>query len=116
MPGVHFHFSSPVFRIPLFSCCVSTLAVVLTSSFRSLLQEINVLPKDLEISSTVGTGLDALGQHQLFDLVQVNNSPDVGCIVRIERDQLKVSCYSWLFLFLFVFFGILGRTLIVVHR
>jgi hypothetical protein len=60
------------------------------------LQEINVLPKDLEISSTVGTGLDALGQYQLFDLVQVNNSPDVGCIVRIERDQLKV-CYSRLY-------------------
>lgn len=68
----------------------SVIACSSSFSFFFSWQEIHVLAKDLEICEIVGTGLDSLGNYQLFDLVQINNSADVGCIVRIERDQLKV--------------------------
>ncbi|EGD79485.1 hypothetical protein PTSG_12984 [Salpingoeca rosetta] len=54
------------------------------------LKEIRVLASDLEMTTTVASGRDVLGQFRLHDLVQFNNANVVGCIIRIENEQLKI--------------------------
>lgn len=50
--------------------------------------EITVFSKDLKMASEIG-GSNILGKYTLHDLVQLN-AQMVGCIVDIEREQVKV--------------------------
>ncbi|XP_063989412.1 transcription elongation factor SPT5-like [Diachasmimorpha longicaudata] len=51
--------------------------------------ELEVLPRDLQLSPDVATGVDRLGQFQWGDLVDVDKQT-VGMIVRLERENFHV--------------------------
>lgn len=51
--------------------------------------QLKVLPKDVQLCPDVATGVDALGQYQYGDLVQLDQQT-VGVIVRLEKDYLQV--------------------------
>eukprot|EP00730_Choanoeca_flexa_P019649 TRINITY_DN9605_c0_g2_i1.p1 TRINITY_DN9605_c0_g2~~TRINITY_DN9605_c0_g2_i1.p1 ORF type:complete len:1060 (+),score=333.57 TRINITY_DN9605_c0_g2_i1:51-3230(+) len=54
------------------------------------MKELKVLARDLEMCASVGTGLDQLGKFSLYDLVQINGAPTVGCIIGIDREELRL--------------------------
>jgi transcription elongation factor SPT5 len=53
------------------------------------LHEVKILPKDCQICSDMATGVDALGQFQLGDLV-ILDAATVGVIVRLEKEYFQV--------------------------
>ena len=53
------------------------------------MKEMKVKAKDVQLAHEVATGLDALGQFELHELVQLDFR-NVACIVRIDRDVLVV--------------------------
>ena len=63
------------------------------------MHELKVLPKDLQLCQDMATGVDAMGQYQWGDLVQLD-SQTVGVIVRLEKENFQVCCWDpiWLFL------------------
>eukprot|EP00045_Choanoeca_perplexa_P014062 m.163477 g.163477 ORF g.163477 m.163477 type:complete len:1063 (-) comp16551_c0_seq4:1121-4309(-) len=54
------------------------------------MKELKVLARDLEMCESVSAGLDSLGQFSLFNLVQINGATTVGCIIGIDREELKI--------------------------
>ncbi|XP_015790153.1 transcription elongation factor SPT5-like [Tetranychus urticae] len=53
------------------------------------MHEIKVLPKDLQLSPDMATGVDSLGQYQWGDLVQLDGQT-VGVIVRLEKENFQI--------------------------
>ncbi|GIL82005.1 hypothetical protein Vretimale_1566 [Volvox reticuliferus] len=52
-------------------------------------EEIKVFARDLTESEMVASGIEMLGEYQLHDLVQINQST-AGVLVRIEKDAARV--------------------------
>ncbi|GLC43354.1 hypothetical protein PLESTB_001336800 [Pleodorina starrii] len=52
-------------------------------------EEIKVFARDLTESEVVASGIEMLGEYQLHDLVQINQS-SAGVIVKIEKDAARV--------------------------
>lgn len=67
------------------SSCVC-VRVVLTC----LCTQLKVLPRDLQLCSETASGVDAGGQHEWGELVQLDPQT-VGVIVRLERETFQVS-------------------------
>lgn len=61
--------------------------VVVFSDFT--MHEIKVLPKDLQLSPDMATGVDSLGHFQWGDLVQLD-AQTVGVIVRLEKENFQI--------------------------
>lgn len=53
------------------------------------MHELEVLPKDVQLSPDMATGVDSLGQYQWGDCVQIDPQT-VGVIVRLERENFHV--------------------------
>lgn len=53
------------------------------------MDELKVLPRDVQVCADVTTGVDSLGQFQYQDLVMLDQQT-AGCIVRLEKDYLEV--------------------------
>merc|ERR550539_1897967 len=53
------------------------------------MHELRVLPRDLQLSTEMATGVDSLGQYQFGDLVQLD-AQTVGVIVQIQREAFQV--------------------------
>ncbi|XP_046987782.1 transcription elongation factor SPT5 [Schistocerca americana] len=53
------------------------------------MHELEVLPKDIQLSPDMATGVDSLGQYQWGDCVQLDPQT-VGVIVRLERENFHV--------------------------
>ena len=53
------------------------------------MHELRVLPRDLQLSTEMATGVDSLGQFQFGDLVQLD-AQTVGVIVQIQRETFQV--------------------------
>ncbi|KJE92244.1 transcription factor Tat-CT1 [Capsaspora owczarzaki ATCC 30864] len=53
------------------------------------MKEMKVFAKDSQIATEVTSGLDKLGQFELYDLVQLDPQT-VACITKIEKDSFKV--------------------------
>lgn len=66
---------------------VSDKVVVLFSDLT--MHELRVLPRDLQLSTEMATGVDSLGQFQFGDLVQLD-AQTVGVIVQIQRETFQV--------------------------
>ena len=66
---------------------VSEKVVVLFSDLT--MHELRVLPRDLQLSTEMATGVDSLGQFQFGDLVQLD-AQTVGVIVQIQRETFQV--------------------------
>lgn len=64
------------------------LRLCLSGSFDWLLQ-LKVLPRDLQLCSETASGVDAGGQHEWGELVQLDPQT-VGVIVRLERETFQV--------------------------
>lgn len=60
--------------LPLVACCV----------------QLKVLPRDLQLCSETASGVDAGGQHEWGELVQLDPQT-VGVIVRLERETFQVG-------------------------
>ena len=52
-------------------------------------QQLEVLPRDLELYSGMATGVDSLGQLQLGDLVQLDPQT-IGVMVRLDRENCQI--------------------------
>lgn len=53
------------------------------------MHELKVLPKDLQLCTDMATGVDALGQFQFGDMVQIDPQT-VGVIVQIQKENFQV--------------------------
>ncbi|KAI1715640.1 early transcription elongation factor of RNA pol II, NGN section domain-containing protein [Ditylenchus destructor] len=53
------------------------------------MDELKVLPKDVQLCADVATGVDSIGQYQYQDLVMLDKET-VGVIVRLEREHVEV--------------------------
>lgn len=62
----------------LFSLCFPLVCV-----------QLKVLPRDLQLCSETASGVDAGGQHEWGELVQLDPQT-VGVIVRLERETFQV--------------------------
>lgn len=51
--------------------------------------QLKVLPRDLQLCSETASGVDAGGQHEWGELVQLDPQT-VGVIVRLERETFQV--------------------------
>lgn len=56
----------------------------------SALPQLKVLPRDLQLCSETASGVDAGGQHEWGELVQLDPQT-VGVIVRLERETFQVG-------------------------
>lgn len=60
-------------------------------------EEIRVFSSDLQDTNEVSTGMDVVGNFQLYDLVMLEQAassltmPSVGVIIKLETDSLQVS-------------------------
>lgn len=52
--------------------------------------QLKVLPRDLQLCSETASGVDAGGQHEWGELVQLDPQT-VGVIVRLERETFQVA-------------------------
>lgn len=52
--------------------------------------QLKVLPRDLQLCSETASGVDAGGQHEWGELVQLDPQT-VGVIVRLERETFQVK-------------------------
>lgn len=52
--------------------------------------QLKVLPRDLQLCSETASGVDAGGQHEWGELVQLDPQT-VGVIVRLERETFQVG-------------------------
>lgn len=57
---------------------------------RSRPLQLKVLPRDLQLCSETASGVDAGGQHEWGELVQLDPQT-VGVIVRLERETFQVG-------------------------
>lgn len=57
------------------------------------IEELKVLPKDLQLCADITTGVDSAGHFQYQDLVMID-SDTVGVIVRLERENVEVLTSS----------------------
>lgn len=57
--------------------------------FLYLSPQLKVLPRDLQLCSETASGVDAGGQHEWGELVQLDPQT-VGVIVRLERETFQV--------------------------
>lgn len=55
--------------------------------------QLKVLPRDLQLCSETASGVDAGGQHEWGELVQLDPQT-VGVIVRLERETFQVMSSS----------------------
>ena len=55
--------------------------------------QLKVLPRDLQLCSETASGVDAGGQHEWGELVQLDPQT-VGVIVRLERETFQVIVCS----------------------
>lgn len=55
--------------------------------------QLKVLPRDLQLCSETASGVDAGGQHEWGELVQLDPQT-VGVIVRLERETFQVVSSS----------------------
>lgn len=55
--------------------------------------QLKVLPRDLQLCSETASGVDAGGQHEWGELVQLDPQT-VGVIVRLERETFQVALPS----------------------
>ena len=53
------------------------------------LNELKVLPRDLQLCPDMATGVDSLGQYQFGDMVQLD-AQTVGVIVQIQKENFQV--------------------------
>lgn len=53
------------------------------------MHELKVLPRDLQLCTDIATGVDALGQFQFGDMVQIDPQT-VGVIVQIQKENFQV--------------------------
>ena len=54
------------------------------------MNELKVLPRDLQLYCDMATGGDSKGQYQWGDMVQLD-AQSVGVIVRLERENFQVK-------------------------
>lgn len=54
--------------------------------------QLKVLPRDLQLCSETASGVDAGGQHEWGELVQLDPQT-VGVIVRLERETFQVGTH-----------------------
>lgn len=65
--------------------------------------QLKVLPRDLQLCSETASGVDAGGQHEWGELVQLDPQT-VGVIVRLERETFQVVAVQspeWIFLIIY---------------
>uniref|UniRef100_A0A915EW08 Transcription elongation factor SPT5 n=1 Tax=Ditylenchus dipsaci TaxID=166011 RepID=A0A915EW08_9BILA len=53
------------------------------------MDELKVLPKDVQLCADIATGVDSIGQYQYQDMVMLDKET-VGVIVRLEREHVEV--------------------------
>lgn len=66
--------------------------------------QLKVLPRDLQLCSETASGVDAGGQHEWGELVQLDPQT-VGVIVRLERETFQVvtvQSSDWIFLIIYI--------------
>lgn len=67
--------------------------LTLVSTFVCVCVQLKVLPRDLQLCSETASGVDAGGQHEWGELVQLDPQT-VGVIVRLERETFQVLVCS----------------------
>lgn len=75
----------------IFSCCSTLTYLIQFYDVITLLRvlQLKVLPRDLQLCSETASGVDAGGQHEWGELVQLDPQT-VGVIVRLERETFQV--------------------------